>query len=181
MEIGFEIAWGVVLAICCIVAWLLNLISLPGNWLAVGLVAVYAWLGPEEGRLAIGFAVAFSAFVIAAVGEVFEFAAGAMGASRAGASRKSTFYAVVGSLVGAIAGGVLGLPIPLVGSVVAALLFGSLGATAGAMYGEWTDGKSWRESWTVGHAAFWGRLLGTLGKVAAGGLIVVLVLASLII
>ena len=43
MEIGFDIAWGVVLAVFCVVAWLLNLISLPGNWIAVGLVIFAGW------------------------------------------------------------------------------------------------------------------------------------------
>lgn len=106
---------------------------------------------------------------------------GAFGASRAGASRRSIIYAVLGSVAGALLGGILGLPVPIVGSLLAALLFGSLGATAGAMYGEWSDGKSWQESWTVGHAAFWGRLFGTLGKIVAGGAIVVTVVLGVVL
>lgn len=178
---AMEIVWAVGLVLLCLFAWLLNLISLPGNWLAVALVVGYVWLGPETGRGAIGYGVAGLVFGLALLGEIVEFIAGALGASRAGASRKSTIYAVIGSMAGALLGGVMGVPIPIVGSLVAALLFGALGATAGAMYGEWTDGKGWQESWTVGHAAFWGRLFGTLGKIAAGGGILAAVLVAVLV
>lgn len=175
MDAGIAILWGTVLIILCSLAWGLNFLSLPGNWLAVAMIGIYFWLGPAEGRVALSWPVALTAFLLALAGELFEFVAAALGAKRAGASRRSTLFAVLGSLVGAIVGAIVGLPIPLVGSVVAALLFGAGGALGGAMYGEWTDGKSWQESWTVGHAAFWGRLLGTLGKVASGAAIVALV------
>jgi hypothetical protein len=145
------------------------------------MLGIYAWLGPDQGRTSVGWIPAVAAFAIALIGELFEFVAGAYGAKRAGASRRSTLYAVIGSLVGAIIGGIIGVPIPVIGSLVAALLFGAVGATAGAMYGEWTDGKSWRESWTVGHAAFWGRLLGTFGKVSAGAVIVLLVIVVVVV
>lgn len=180
MEIGITLAWSLGLVLLCIVAWGLNLIALPGNWIAVALVVVYAWMGPAEGREAIGWQVPAICFFAALVGEIFEFIAGALGAQRAGASRKATLFAVLGSIVGALVGAVVGVPIPVVGSVVAALLFGALGATAGAMLGEWSNGKSWKESWTVGHAAFWGRLIGTLGKISAGGVIVALVIAAVV-
>lgn len=181
MHWGWEVAWAVGLVLLCFVGWLLNLVSLPGNWLAVALVGGYLWLGPETGRASIGYAAAAVVFVLALIGELVEFIAGAMGASRAGASRRSTVFAVIGSMVGALAGGIIGVPIPIIGPLIAALLFGSLGATAGAMYGEWSDGKSWRDSWTVGHAAFWGRLFGTLGKILAGGAIVLTVVFAVIL
>jgi uncharacterized protein YqgC (DUF456 family) len=154
---------------------MLNLFALPGNWLAVAMVGLYVWLGPDQGRWGIGYVTAGCVFGLALLGEILEFVAGALGATRAGASRRSTLYAVLGSVVGAIVGGIAGLPIPVIGSLLAALLFGAAGATAGAMYGEWSDGKSWQESWTVGHAAFWGRLFGTLGKFAAGAVMVVVI------
>ena len=181
MNWGLEVTWAVGLVLLCVLSWLLNLVSLPGNWLAVALIVGYAWLGPQGGRAELSYVVAGTAFGLALVGELVEFVAGALGASRAGASRRSTIYAVLGSMVGALLGGVLGLPVPIVGSLMAALLFGSLGATAGAMYGEWSEGKGWQESWTVGHAAFWGRLLGTLGKIVAGGVIVVTVVLGVLL
>ncbi len=178
MSTTIEIAWALGLLLICTVAWGLNLIALPGNWFAVATVALYAWLGPEEGRAAVGWGVLAAVFGCALFGELLEFAAAALGAQRAGASRRATLLAILGSMVGAVLGAVVGLPIPLVGPVVAAVLFGALGATAGAMFGEWTDGKSWRESWPVGHAAFWGRLLGTVGKILAGLAILVVTLVA---
>ena len=89
--------------------------------------------------------------------------------------------ALAGSMVGAVVGVVVGLPIPLLGPVAAALVFGGLGALAGAMIGEQWKGRTLDKSWQVGKAAFWGRLLGTTGKVMIGSVIVVVVAVALIL
>ena len=186
---GFDFSWlnpagdvllAVSLVFACIILWGLNLIALPGNWLAVLLLALYAWLGPEQGRAAISVTPVIAAAICAVVAEILEFAAGALGAKRAGASRRGTIMAVLGSMIGAVLGAVLGLPIPIIGPVLAAILFAGIGASAGAMYGEWTDGRSWKESWAVGHAAFWGRTFGTLGKVSVGAIIVIIAMLAVI-
>ncbi len=175
------VAIAIAVVFLCILAWGTNLIALPGNWISVAILALYVWLGPGEGRAAIGGIALAVAFGCALIGEVTEFIASALGAKRAGASRKSTIYAVIGSMIGAITGGLMGVPIPIIGSVLAAILFGGIGATAGAMYGEWTDGKSWKESWAIGHAAFWGRTFGTLGKVSFGfGIVLIAVVGVLL-
>ena len=187
---GHWTAWlqtsGVVLAaialvVACIAAWLTNLIAMPGNWICVLMLALYAWLGPEQGRLAVDYVAVLVGFFLALAGESIEFLAGAAGAQAAGASRKSTLYSILGSIAGALAGAVIGVPIPVIGSVIAALLFGGMGAAAGAMYGEWTDGRPWRENWSIGHATFWGRTFGTLGKVLCGAAIVLVTIIALII
>ncbi len=169
------------LVLICVVAWLLNLVALPGNWLAVLAMGVYAWLGPESGRGQLGLVPLGLAFLAAIGGEIIEFAAGAVGARRAGASRRGTIMAIAGSMVGAIVGGIIGLPIPVLGPVLAALLFGGLGATVGAMLAEWSDGKPWRANWRIGHAAFWGRTTGTVGKMLVGLLIVLICLIAVLI
>ncbi|TWT83356.1 hypothetical protein CA13_48210 [Planctomycetes bacterium CA13] len=170
----------IVLILVCVIAWGANLMTLPGNWISVAAMAIYAWLGPSEGRLSIGMTPLICAFLFALFGEIIEFVAGAAGAKRAGASRRSTFFAVLGSMAGALTGALVGLPVPVVGPVLAAILFGGVGATAGAVYGEWTDGRSWKESWNVGHAAFWGRTFGTLGKFLAGLAVVLSALVGVI-
>lgn len=175
------IVLAVMLVLLCLGSWVTNLIALPGNWICVLLIAVYAWLGPEQGRAAIGYGPVLTGFAFALVGEIVEFVAGAAGATRAGASRKSTLYSIVGSMAGAMAGAIIGIPIPVIGPVIAAILFGGLGAAAGAMYGEWNDGRSWKENWTVGNAAFWGRTFGTMGKVIAGAGIVIVALAAVLL
>lgn len=178
MEIAIAWSWALGLLMLCTLAWALNLLSLPGNWIVVALVGLYAWLGPEAGRVAVAWPVVAVLGAIAVVGEVVEFVAAAFGAQRAGASRRSTMYAIVGSIGGALVGMVFGslIPIPIVGQLVGALMCGAGGATVGAMYGEWTGGKTWDESWPIGRAAFWGRLLGTLGKMA-GGLVMLVIIA----
>ncbi len=176
-----DVFLAILLVLVCFVSWGANLIALPGNWAAVAAMALYAWLAPADDRLAISIGAVVAAFVCALLGEIFEFFASALGASRAGASRRATVYAVIGSMVGAMLGAVIGVPVPVVGSVLAAILFGGLGATAGAMYGEWTNGKPWRESWSIGHAAFWGRTTGTIGKMVAGlGVVLIAILGVLV-
>jgi len=166
------------LVVGCALAWAFNWIGLPGNWLAIACMAGYAWLGPEEGRAAIGMPVLVGAFLLALLGEVVEFVAGAAGASRAGASRRATLFSIFGSMGGALLGALIGLPVPVLGPILAAILFGGFGAMGGAVYAEWTDGRPWRETWEIGWAAFLGRTFGTLGKSLFGLLIVVLCLLA---
>ncbi|MCC9600035.1 DUF456 domain-containing protein [Stieleria sp. JC731] len=169
----------VLLVLASIVSWLTNLITLPGNWLCVLMLGGYVWVGPQEGRPAIGVVTLIVTFAIAFIGEVIEFFASAAGAKKAGASTKSTVYSIVGSILGAIIGGIVGVPVPIIGQAIAAIVFGGIGAAAGAMYGEWTDGRKWTENWTVGKAAFVGKLFGTLGKFSIGSLIIVAELVAL--
>ena len=70
-------------------------------------------------------------------------------------------FALIGSIVGAIGGAAVGLPVPVLGSAVASIAGGALGALAGAAFAEHTRGESPSQSLRVGCAAFWGRLLGT--------------------
>ena len=74
----------------------------------------------------------------------------------------------------------VGLPVPVVGSILGALLFAGVGALAGAMLGELWAGKDWNSSWRIGKAAFRGRLAGTLAKICLGGLMVVVVIVALV-
>lgn len=175
MESWWHLIWPMALVLLSLAAWVSNFFTLPGNWIATGLVVSYYFLAPPDQRISLGVTELVAAPLFALLGEIFEFAAAAVGAKKAGGSTRATIMAVVGSMIGAFAGALLGLPIPIFGSVIAALLFGALGATAGAVLGEWMSGKRWRDTIPVGHAAFWGRLLGTVGKVGAGVMILVVV------
>jgi len=75
----------------------------------------------------------------------------------------------------------VGLPIPLVGSLAAALLFGGAGALAGAFLGESWKGRDFDTSMEVGKAAFVGRLLGTLAKMIISSVMVVVTLVALVL
>ncbi len=150
--------------------WMMNVLGMPGNWVIVALGAGSYFLVNDERSIHVGLVSLVIIVAIALLGELLEFAASAMGASRLGASKRATVLAVIGSIGGAIVGLMAGsiIPIPIVGSLIGSLLLGGLGAAAGAVGGERWAGKSWDESMQVGHAAFWGRLLGTLGKAVCG-------------
>lgn len=172
--------WAVLLVLGVMAAWAANLVSLPGNWLAAGLVGLYAWLAPGESMLTLGVPTIVAAVVFAGLGELVEFLAAALGAKRGGGGWRSSAGALVGSVVGALLGVILGMPIPLFGPLIAAVLFAALGAMLGAMVGERTTGKEWHETLEVGSAAFSGRLIGTIGKLACGALIIVAVIIGLV-
>jgi uncharacterized protein len=175
-----DYVWVSALVIGAIVAWGINLVSLPGNWAAWVLVILYAWLGPSTGRLDLGWPAVIGTGLMALAGEIVEFAAAAAGAKKAGGNTRATVLAIIGSMIGAIVGATVGIPfIPVLGSLVGAVLFGALGAAAGATFGQWHAGDSIQKSATVGHAAFWGRLVGTIGKLGCGGGAIVVMIICL--
>jgi uncharacterized protein YqgC (DUF456 family) len=157
-----------------IVCWGLTLIGLPGNWLIVAVTAMAVWLTPADSRLAISPAVWIVLLLLATAGEALELAAGSTAANRVGGTRRGAVGAIIGAFLGAIAGAAVGLPIPVIGSAIAAILGGAAGALAGALVGELHGGRDLAASLRVGHAAFWGRLVGTLSKAALGGVMVVI-------
>ncbi|NOY40469.1 MAG: DUF456 domain-containing protein [Planctomycetes bacterium] len=160
--------------------WLMTLMGLPGNWLMVSAAGLYAWLGPVEGNASLGWGIVAMMTAVAAIGELAELVTSVWGARRAGGSRRAAVFALLGSLVGAVAGAIVGIPVPIIGSPVAALLGGAVGALIGAAFGEHSRGESPGHSWRVGHAAFWGRVLGTGVKTIAATVIAVAIAVALI-
>lgn len=163
-----------------VVGWCLTLVGMPGNWLIVAAAAVAALLIPEGARTDLTWITVIVLVILASIGELLEFAAGAMGVARVGGSRRAAALAIVGSLVGGVTGAVVGLPVPIIGPVLAALLGASLGALIGAYVGEDWASQDFQQSIRVGHAAFWGRLLGTVGKLAVGTIMVLVALAGIV-
>jgi uncharacterized protein YqgC (DUF456 family) len=176
-----NLVWAGLLVVAAAIGWLSQLIGLPGNWIIVAAVAIYVWLGPSDGVAAIGVEVLAALVVLAVVGEVVEFVAGSAGVTRAGGSRRGALGALAGSMVGGVAGLFVGVPIPIVGSLAAALLFGGLGALVGAFLAETGQGRDFDSSFSVGKAAFYGRIIGTLGKMIVGSVMVIVTLAALIL
>jgi uncharacterized protein YqgC (DUF456 family) len=148
--------------------WLLTLLTLPGNWIVVAAAAVFAWLIPEQAGQGISWTTVGVLLALAVVGEVIEFVAGAAGAARQGASRRSVVLSLVGAFVGGLAGLAVGTPIPVLGSLVMAVLGGAVGAYAGAYLGEWSIGRAGSQRMAAGQGAFAGRIWGTVGKLTAG-------------
>lgn len=161
--------WTIGLMVVQAGSWLLNFFSLPGNWLMVAVAGLYAWLGPAEGSGTLGWPTIAATVVLAGLGELIEFLAAAAGARKAGGSRRASLLAIVGSLVGSLVGVSIGSAIfPVIGTIIGAVVFAGLGAMGGALLGEHWAGRTWEEMQPVGHAAFWGRLIGMAGKIACG-------------
>ncbi len=176
-----QILAALVLVVAVFIGWFAQLVGLAGNWLIVAAAAAYAWLMPSEGRAGIDGTTVLALALLATAGEVAELAAGAMGVAKVGGSRRGVVLAVFGSIVGSIVGLFVGIPIPLVGSLVAAVFFGGAGALVGAVVGEIWKGRDFDSSIEVGMAAFVGRMLGTLAKLVVGTIMAVVTLAALVI
>lgn len=173
------VVWAMLLIVAVLAFWFVNLLGLPGNWLIVATAALYTWLMPVESRLALGWPIVGLVAGLAVLGELVELAGSAAGVRKVGGSKRGALLALVGSVVGAMVGMFVGIPIPFVGSLFAALLFGGLGALLGAMLGESWKGRSFDQSWQVGQAAFWARMIGALAKVMIGAVMVGVVIAGM--
>ncbi|MEX0727934.1 MAG: DUF456 domain-containing protein [Planctomycetaceae bacterium] len=156
-------------------SWLANVFMLPGNWLIVGIAAVYAWLLPEDAQPRVSWNVVGIALALAVVGELVEFFAGAAGAAKQGGSRRGVVLAIVGAFVGSVLGAVFALPIPVIGPIVGALGGGAAGAFVGAWIGEAGTGRTHGERLAIGKGALFGRLWGTAGKLIIGVIMLVVV------
>jgi uncharacterized protein len=167
------------LSCATVVAWAVGILGLPGNWIIVGIAGACWWLVEPSSRLAVSTAVLVTLILFAVVGELIEFAAGALGVQRLGGSRRSTWLALLGSIMGAIVGFVVGSGVPIIGNVIASVVGSALGAFVGSIYGERSLGKPWEHSLQVGSAAFFGRVLGTAAKMFCGTVIALIFLAAL--
>jgi hypothetical protein len=141
-----------------------NLLALPGNWLMIVATVLVTWWRRDAGMFSVWTLVAVVA--MAAAGEFMELLSGATVARRAGASRWGAFGAILGGVVGAIAGTFL-IPVPVVGSLVGACG----GAAAGAFILERLKGRPSDASLRAGVGAGWGHLLGTASKLLIGAAI----------
>jgi uncharacterized protein YqgC (DUF456 family) len=167
--------WAFALIAACGLAWLTTLVGLPGNWLIAGCAALFAWLVSHDSGRGVSWKAVAVLAGLAILGEVVEFAAGATGAAKQGASKRSVALAMVGAVVGSILGILAGSPIPVLGSFVMALLGGAAGAFFGAYLGEAWKGRPHEARVAAGRGAFSGRIWGTVGKLAVGAIMLVIV------
>jgi hypothetical protein len=139
----------------CLLGVALTAVALPGTWLLVLFAAGVKLWQPE----AISWWTFAALVLLGGLGELIEFFASAIGARKAGASRRGAIAAMVGSLVGAIVG--LGF-VPPIGPIVG----GALGAAVGAIGVErWWQKREWKESVRAGTGAAMGRVFATVAKV----------------
>ncbi len=153
---GYALAL-VAFMLVCALGVVLTALQLPGTWLivlATGLVAWWRW-----DQQTIGWYALAAVLGLAILGEVLEFIAGALGARTAGASKRAAAIAIVGGVIGAIAGTPL-IPIPIVGTLVGA----AIGAGLGSVLGDKWAGRQWGEALKGGQGAAIGKLGGSVAK-----------------
>jgi uncharacterized protein YqgC (DUF456 family) len=127
---------------------------------------VIEWWQPDE--YLFGWTTLILAAGLAMLGEILEFALGAGGSRQAGGSKRAAALAIVGGIVGAIAG--TALPIPIAGTLIGACV----GAFAGSLLGDLWAGRPLLHSVESGRGAAVGRLWGTVAKMVVGGAIVLI-------
>jgi uncharacterized protein len=150
-----------------LVALLLTPIGVPGLWIMVAVLGIGVWAG-EVGLLILGVAV-----VLAAAAEVIEFFIVERMNVRYGGSR----LAFWGAIVGGFAGVIIGMPVPVVGSVIAGFIGSLLGAAAATLY----ETRHVESAARVGWGTLLGRMWAAAAKVAAGVIILVLGSAALLL
>lgn len=139
---------------------------LPGNWLMVATTYLFAWWRWGDGIFSWPLLIVIT--VLALIGEIIEFLAGAGGAKKAGSGWMGALAAVGGAVCGAI----IATPIlPFIGTI--------LGACFGAGLATWIveriTGKKHDESVRSGVGAGTGVLIGTLSKLGIGCVIWLLI------
>ncbi len=156
--------WSILLIILNTVWLALVVFALPGNWLIVISACLFAWWQGDKN--------VFSTYTLAAIiilaiiGELIEFFAGAGGAKKAGASWRGSIGAIIGALTGAVVG-TFAIPIPVLGTLIGTCT----GAGLGAWALELTAGRQLKESLRFGIGAGIGAGIGITAKFAIGVII----------
>jgi len=157
-----EYVWAILLILGLAFSQVLQLFSMPANWVALALVALWKYCYP----LSMSWTFVIVLAAIALVAEALEFGLQTISAGRYGASTKGN----VGGIIGAIAGAIFGAPFLLgLGALVGALA----GAWAGCLIAE-LPGRTKDEALRAAKGAFVGKALGFTVKTAIGAVIVIL-------
>ncbi|MBN2310015.1 MAG: DUF456 domain-containing protein [Candidatus Hydrogenedentes bacterium] len=155
-------------ALAVLAGLVLDVLGLFGNWIIVGATAI-AWAVTGFEHFSITGLLIMAG--LAVLGEVLESAAAGYGASRFGGGKGTAVAAIVGCILGAIAGTPL---FPIIGTLAGACL----GAFAAAALYEYIQmEKEVRQALWTGLGAALGKVLGLFAKVLVG--LAILVVAAL--
>ena len=142
--------------------WLVTvLFTVPGNWLMLATTYLFAWWQADEGVFSMPLLVIVT--VLALIGEIIEFLAGAGGAKKAGAGWWGACAAIAGAMIGAVFGTVF-IPFPVLGTI----LGGCFGAGLATWIVERGTGREHNDSVRSGVGAGTGVLVGILSKFCIG-------------
>ena len=158
MESVLQHAGLLVLYATLLILSVLTFVGLPGNWISLGAIAIFA---AATGFSRVGWRALLVMAGIAVLGEIVESLLGIVYVARKGATKWGVFGACVGGIAGALAGTAI---LPLAGGI----LFGFVGAFAGAVACEYLSYRSLDRAFRTGFFAFIGKLLATFVKFALG-------------
>ena len=142
--------------IVSIIGVVMTLLMLPGMWVVLLTVMLAKLIEPD---IMPWWAILVIA-VIVLIAELMEFLSSAAGAKVGGATKKGMTAAVIGGIVGAIAGTIFLAFIPIIGSLIG----GVVGAGLGTVLIERGGKRTWRESGNAGAGAAVGRFAATFIK-----------------
>jgi uncharacterized protein YqgC (DUF456 family) len=137
---------------------LLNAVALPGNWVLLVIATAYAWM---TDFVRVGWVALAVMAGLAVIAEVLELIVGLTWTAKHGATRRGTFGAFVGGLIGAVA---TAQWVPPFGAMLGA--FG--GSFAGAYVFEYTAQRRRDAAMRAGRAAFIGRIVAAAVKTLCG-------------
>jgi len=158
--------WALAGVVVLFLSLLATPLGLPGNWFMVAVLAVGAFTGR------VGPLVLVATLAIALLAELAEFFVVQKLNVRYGGSRRAFW----GAILGGFAGVIIGLPIPVIGSVIAGLAGSFAGAAAVTLAETRLAGSAARVGWGV----LLGRMLAAAVKTGAGIAILVLGVAALL-
>jgi uncharacterized protein YqgC (DUF456 family) len=171
-----DIAVGIVVALVALVGIALTAMTLPGTWLAIvgALLAQWWYMEYHDGDQMFSWWSIGACVALAIIAEIVEFFASAVGAAKAGGTRRGAIGSIIGGLVGAIVGQIL-IPVPILGAILGA----TIGAGLGASVGERTrDGVTLKQAATVGAGAAAGRFAATIAKTGFAAAIAVIIVVD---
>ncbi len=171
-----DIVAGIIVVIAVLIGIVLTIATLPGTWLMLVVALLCQWwrgdtfgvqtAATDASAIAVEPSWMFSWWTIgiglalAVLAEIIEFLASALGAAKAGGTKRGAIGATVGGLAGAILGTFI--PVPILGTLAGA----AVGAGVGALLAERHGGMSWEDSGRVATGAAIGRLVATVFKSA---------------
>lgn len=168
----------VALVVCCLLGVLLTAVRLPGTWLIVMAALGYGWWSNWESVGPVTIAVLAG---IALFGEITDLTMSAVTARKAGATRQAAWGGLVGGVGGMIfLSSLLSLPFPVIGTVVGATAGALVGCFGGAMLVELAMRKKLTQGAKVGLFSAIGFVLGMATKIALALAMTGLVLTSVV-
>jgi uncharacterized protein YqgC (DUF456 family) len=147
--------------------------QLPGTWILLCIAVLIEWLDryylPEGDRQTFGWWILGACLGLLIIGEIIEFAAGAVGARKGGSSRRGMWGALIGGIAGAFVFMPLFSVVPVLGTLFGAFFGAVLGTFIGAIIGELTiEQATIKGSMKPAIGASIGRIIGTTAKIGIG-------------